>query len=171
MTVTSVGNAGLLTGNETVQKAQSLAEKNKFDSLVKSISRQDANLSEGQVLKEGRLNGDYTSSFENTFSLLTDKYSFPKGAAANQAGVHSPNRIIDKTSKLYEKALELESYIVKIMLSSMRNTISKTDFFGANSFASKMYEDMMYDEYAVSLTKNAGFGLADQVYLQLSKNA
>jgi flagellar protein FlgJ len=31
-----------------------------------------------------------------------------------------------------------------------------------------MYEDMLYDEYATSMTKNAGFGLADQIYMQLS---
>ena len=30
-----------------------------------------------------------------------------------------------------------------------------------------MYEDMLYDELAVSMTKNAGFGLADQIYLEL----
>ena len=31
-----------------------------------------------------------------------------------------------------------------------------------------MYEDMIYDEYTASLTKNARFGLADQIYLELS---
>ncbi|MBR7064939.1 MAG: rod-binding protein, partial [Treponema sp.] len=34
-----------------------------------------------------------------------------------------------------------------------------------------MYEDMMYDEYSTAVTKNAGFGLADLVYLQLSRHA
>jgi flagellar protein FlgJ len=31
-----------------------------------------------------------------------------------------------------------------------------------------MYEDMLYDEYAKDYTKNAGFGLADQVYLEVT---
>ena len=26
------------------------------------------------------------------------------------------------------------------------------------------YEDMLFDEYATAMTKNAGFGLADQIY-------
>ncbi len=51
----------------------------------------------------------------------------------------------------------------------MRATVNKTNLSGEeNSYASKMYEDMMYDEFAAAMTKNAGFGLADQVYIQLS---
>ena len=32
-----------------------------------------------------------------------------------------------------------------------------------------MYEDMLYDEYTTALTKNAGFGIADAIYLELSR--
>ncbi len=64
--------------------------------------------------------------------------------------------------------MELENFFVKIMLSTMRSTVQKSGLAGEDSFASKMYEDMLYDEYSRALTKNAGFGLADQVYLQLS---
>jgi flagellar protein FlgJ len=31
-----------------------------------------------------------------------------------------------------------------------------------------MYEDMLYDEYAKSFAKNAGFGLAEMAYRELS---
>lgn len=108
-----------------------------------------------------RLPGDFISSMAASGSAQTD--ALPVGAAS-QAGQKGR---IDRTSALYEKALELESYVVKIMLSSMRNTVQKSGFAGNDSFASKMYEDMMYDELSRSMTKNAGFGLADQVYLQL----
>ena len=92
--------------------------------------------------------------------------ALPSGAAAN-SGSHTA-QTIDKTSKLYEKSLELESYFVKIMLSSMRNSVTKTSLNGEeNSYAQKMYEDMLYDELATVMTKNAGFGLADQIYMQL----
>jgi flagellar protein FlgJ len=51
----------------------------------------------------------------------------------------------------------------------MRSTVTKTNLGGEeNSFAQSMYEDMLYDEYAVALTKNSGFGLADQIYLELA---
>jgi hypothetical protein len=111
-----------------------------------------------------RLPGDFISSFKIENPNPADHASKPVGAAAN-AGVKGS---VDKTSKLYEQALELESYFVKIMLSSMRNTISKTNLTGGNEFASNMYEDMMYDELSRNVTKSANFGLADQVYLQLA---
>jgi len=58
---------------------------------------------------------------------------------------------------------------VKMMLSSMRSTLSGTSINGEEkSYAQNMYEDMLYDELAISMTKNAGFGLADQIYLELS---
>lgn len=76
--------------------------------------------------------------------------------------------VVDKTTELYAQALELESYFVKIMLTSMRNTLTGSGLTGDNSFASKMYKDMFYDELNKGITRNAGFGLADQIYLQLN---
>ena len=64
--------------------------------------------------------------------------------------------------------MELESYFVKIMLNTMRSSLSSSGLTGEKSYAGGMYEDMLYDEFAVSMTKNAGFGLADQIYLQLA---
>ena len=129
----------------------------------------------GNLSAAGKLNGDYTSGFEKAFSHKSDIKALPQGAAHNtsSASVRAPtaaeNQTIDKTSVLYEKALELESYFIKIMLSSMRGTLSGTSAYGTEkSYAQKMYEDMMFDELAVSVTKNAGFGLADQVYLELT---
>jgi hypothetical protein len=123
------------------------------------------------LLPTGKLNGDYTSGFEKTFRALSDKAALPSGAAANDVPVSGAKaeKKIDKTSVLYEKSLELESYIIKIMLSSMRGTLTGASVYGEEpSYAQKMYEDMLYDELAVTMTKNAGFGLADQIYLQLA---
>jgi len=73
---------------------------------------------------------------------------------------------IDKTDKLYELCLELETFLIKNLLTSMRNTVQKSDFID-EGFAGKIYEDMLYNEYAKSFAKNAGFGLAEQAYRQL----
>lgn len=116
-----------------------------------------------------KINGDYISDFKDSFTNAADKAALPSGAAANSASASSPQKKIDKTSLLYEKSMELESYIIKIMLSSMRGTLTGASFSGEKaSYAQKMYEDMFYDELAVTMTKNAGFGLADQIYMQLS---
>jgi flagellar protein FlgJ len=73
---------------------------------------------------------------------------------------------VDKTDRLYELCLELETFLVKNLLTTMRNTIQKSGLID-EGFAGKIYEDMLYDEYAKDFTKNASFGLAEQAYLQL----
>jgi len=130
--------------------------------LVKSLGSVSAPVT---IAKEGRLNGDVTTGFEGTFSSMVDKAAKPRGAALG--GNVPENRTIDRTSKLYEKSMELESFFVKQMLSQMRKTVTKSSL-GGEGFAGQMYEDMLYDEYAEKMTKTAGFGLADQIYLSLS---
>ena len=93
-------------------------------------------------------------------------------AAANNAtgspGSRSP--AIDKNDRLYQLCLELETFLVKNLLTSMRNTVQKSGLID-EGFAGKMYEDMLYDEYAKDFTRNANFGLAEQAYLQLKRQS
>lgn len=174
--IDSIGAGGIsaiTNGLGAAQSARISQEMNKFQGLIEAVQsnmdNSDENkttLASSQVNTSGRLSGDYTSGFAGTFTSAADRTALPSGAAAN-SGSHTA-QTIDKTSKLYEKSLELESYFVKIMLSSMRNSVTKTSLNGKeNSYAQKMYEDMLYDELATVMTKNAGFGLADQIYMQL----
>jgi flagellar protein FlgJ len=90
-------------------------------------------------------------------------------AVRDEAGVSNPaNTKIDKNDKLYELCLELETFLVKNLLTGMRNTVQKSGLI-EEGFAGKIYEDMLYDEYAKNLTKSAGFGLAEQAYRQLKQ--
>ena len=73
---------------------------------------------------------------------------------------------IDKSDKLYQLCLELETFVIKNLVTSMRSTVQKSGLVD-DSFAGKMYEDMLYDEYAKNFTKSANFGLAEQAYRQL----
>lgn len=180
----------LVSGNTVVQNAVTERAHSKFNELVKSIQANSnektsvsgdarpmhtppfntagSTLASEQIVDGTRLNGDWKSGFGGAFNGENDKTAKAQGAAANQSGAATGSRTIDRTSKLYEQALEMESYFVKIMLSSMRNTIQKSGLNG-NDYASQIYDDMMYDEYATTLTKNAGFGLADEIYLQLNR--
>ena len=97
----------------------------------------------------------------------------PLGAAANSLPAdenrsRAQAKSIDRTDKLYEQCRELESFLIKNLLSGLRKTVQKSEFLGGG-FAGEMYEDMLYDEYAKNLSRNAGFGLADQAYLELSR--
>ena len=159
--------SGITGGNGALNTARTNSENAKFSDLIERLQSQDdgrGTLSSAQIADEGRLNGDYTSGFAGTYTLEADKTAKVSGVAANQANPHVQNKTIDKTSTLYEKALELEGFFVKQMLSQMRKTVMKSN---EDSFAQSMYEDMLYDEFATAMTKNAGFGLADQIYLSL----
>lgn len=129
---------------QIAQNAQSMNEMSLFTNHV-------------QTLPHGKVASSDVSSGEN-FTL-----------SAPQNVVIKKEVPVDKNSVLYEKALELENYFVKILVSSMRNTLLGTDLYGnTKSFASKTYNDMMYDEFSTRLTQNADFGLAEQIYQSLS---
>ena len=81
--------------------------------------------------------------------------------------VSSSKTQVDKESKLYQLCLELETFLVKNLITGMRNTVQKSGLID-EGFAGKIYEDMLYDEYAKDFTKNANFGLAEMAYRQLS---
>jgi len=74
---------------------------------------------------------------------------------------------IDKTDELYKQCVELEIFLVKTLVSSMRNTVQKSGLIN-EGYAGKMYEDMLYDEYAKDFAKNANFGMAEMAYLELT---
>lgn len=168
--MTGIDKLGSMTQSSAmIHNALSKGQDSKFANLLKSAQKKAANtehISSSQIAKDGRLNGDIKTGFDGTFSSEADKSSAARGAAANSAPVHGTQKKIDKTSKLYEKSLELESFFVKMMISSMRKTVGASS---TTSFAKEMYEDMLYDEYTTALTKNAGFGIADQIYLELAQ--
>jgi flagellar protein FlgJ len=95
----------------------------------------------------------------------------PLGEAANSGSVDASRagkpKSVDRDSPLYAQCRELETFLMKNLLKSMRATVEKSGLTDSG-FAGQMYEDMLYDEYAANLSKTAGFGLADQAYLELS---
>jgi flagellar protein FlgJ len=73
---------------------------------------------------------------------------------------------IDKTDKLYELCMELETFLIKNLIKSMRSTVQKTGLIDTG-FAGEVYEDMLYDEYAKTFSKNANLGFAEMAYRDL----
>ncbi len=181
MAVNGIGGLGITgtLGNSSgiIQQTKINAESKKFENLLNEMTQkadskslETSGISSSQISKNHRLNGDYTQGFYGLFTSETDKNSSPKGfASSSQKSSSGKKVIIDKTSDLYAQSMEMENYMVKMMLSSMRSTIEHTSLSGdENSYARKMYEDMMYDNVAENITKSAGFGIADQIYIELS---
>lgn len=184
MGISGYGITGTLgDGNVGVDTSLMQKEANRFADLVKESQRQQAlalasssasdthigtGVSSSQISRNHRLNGDYTMGFAGTYTSQADKSSAPRGFAMGAKNKDGSNATIDRTSELYEQSMELENYMVKMMMSSMRNSITHTSLAEGNDYARKMYDDMMYDNMAEAMTKNAGFGLADKIYLELS---
>ncbi len=172
--ITGISNSiSSLTNNYTTKSTQTENDITKFQKMLeqsqnKTPSINKSTISSSAINSTDKLNGDYNSGFTNTFTSESDKTAKPTGFAANNSNGINTNKTIDKTSKLYEKSMELENYLVKMMLSSMRSSLSGKDMFGnEQSYAQGTYEDMLYDEMSTNLTKQANFGLADQIYLEL----
>ncbi|MDR0301444.1 MAG: rod-binding protein [Treponema sp.] len=108
-----------------------------------------------------------TGQGKQDFSEILAKANAAREGTGTSARIYK-NVEVDKTDKLYEQCLELETFLVKNLLTGMRNTIQKSGLID-EGFAGKMYEDMLYDEYAKDLTKHGGFGLAEQAYRQLKQ--
>jgi flagellar protein FlgJ len=117
-----------------------------------------------------RLSSSRARTPQNFEDILRRAHSPVSSESETTNAVRRPGASIeiDKNDKLYQLCLELETFLVKNLLSSMRNTVQKTGLVD-DSFAGKMYEDMLWDEYAKDFTKNASFGLAEQAYRQLRR--
>ena len=89
----------------------------------------------------------------------------PQGGVASAAIVKNPP--IDKNDKLYELCMELETFLIKNLIKSMRGTVQKSGLIDSG-FAGELYEDMLYDEYATAFAKNANFGFAEMAYRDLT---
>jgi flagellar protein FlgJ len=118
------------------------------------------------VINRAKNDASNISGFEEMLKKTAMSDSHPQSPIPDP---RSPSTKIDKTDKLYEQCLALETFLIKNLISSMRSTVQKTGLID-EGFAGKMYEDMLYDEYAKEFAKNASFGLADQAYLELSRN-
>jgi Rod binding domain-containing protein len=70
--------------------------------------------------------------------------------------------------KLMDACVEMESLFVSKMLKEMRNTVHKTGWINGG-FAEEIFQDMLYDEYALSLSKNSSLGISKMLYDELKR--
>lgn len=80
----------------------------------------------------------------------------------------APNTPVDRNSPLYKQCQEFEQIFMKMMLKEMQGSLGK-DTLMSGGYAEEIFQDMLNDEYASSMTKSAGFGMADQVYRELAR--
>jgi len=140
----------------------------------------------GNMLTRQRDSGPNLASFEEILRNAASSRGAPEPPAPADASAPAPDLLsrvppsvnarvdrtlvgvtIDRDSELFQQCLELETFLVKKLINSMRSTIQRSGLI-EQSFAGQMYEDMLFDEYARHLTQTASFGLAELAYLELT---
>lgn len=71
----------------------------------------------------------------------------------------------DQSSAINEVARQFETIFVKMMLKSMRDSVSESGLI--NNDQSKFYQSMYDDQISLDMTKGGGLGLADMIAQQL----
>ncbi len=85
----------------------------------------------------------------------------------DEAMAKNNDKPVDK--KLMDVCIEMESLFVYQMLKEMRKTVHKENDLLHGGMAQEIFEDMLYNEYALQMSKTAHFGLAKTLYEQLSQ--
>ena len=74
----------------------------------------------------------------------------------------------NKDEKLWNVCIEMESIFVKQMLDQMKKGVDKGEFLHGG-YAEEIFEDMLYNEYALNISKNGNIGIAKNMYDELSR--
>jgi flagellar protein FlgJ len=107
--------------------------------------------------------------------VLREEISPSIQGKVSSSNVKVPRNIKDEVAKdpyrkkLYDASVEFESMFVKLMLKEMKNSVSKNKMIHGG-YAEEIFEDMLTDEQAKSISKNDSIGIAEQVYTTLSKS-
>ena len=99
--------------------------------------------------------------------IMSGKIAYDNNKAASVTDDLIRRTSSKDSGELREVCEEFESLFVKMMLDSMRATLSDDTLIPKNS-GEKLFEDKLYDEYAKSMSKTADLGIADMMYDQLS---
>ncbi len=99
--------------------------------------------------------------------MMSGKLAYDSNKAATATDELARRAVSGDTNELREVCEEFESLFVKMMLDSMRATLSDDTLIPKNS-GEKLFEDKLYDEYAKNMSKTADLGIADMMYDQLS---
>ncbi len=107
----------------------------------------------------------------NDPGMSAQLHQYDKQLAAMQKAGRERDRTAEgvaaRDPQLYKVCVEFESLFIKQMLNAMKKTVTKGDLMHGG-YAEEIFEDLLYDEYALAMAKSSGFGVADMVYRQLT---
>lgn len=140
--ITRRGEAYTKEYNEKLEKSESF-ESALFGS-VRSKARDSLNEQENYSISSDLLSPDLT-----------------RGDVLNHVG-ENPQR-----QKLFDAAMEFESFFLEKMFKEMKKNIPKGGLTDGG-FAEEIFEDLLTTERVRNISKQSEFGLAEKMYQQLS---
>lgn len=81
-----------------------------------------------------------------------------------QATANNTNKPVDLKAK--KTAEEFEAFFLSQMLSNMTSGLQTDETFGGGE-SEKIFSSMLHDEYAKSMSRQGGIGIADMVYREI----
>ena len=130
-------------------------------SLTNGMSSIDASKdikANGLIRKAETLSKDFASNLDEAIESASKDHKSDYAIAKEK-----------KSKKLMDACVEAESLFVGQMLKQMRSTIEKGGLINGGQ-TEEIFTDMLYDQYALNMSKTANFGIAKQMYNQLSKS-
>lgn len=119
-----------------------------------------------QDLYQTKINSG-TSTAENKLKSLNSSAAFDN--AVSEALKPSGKNVMNKQQKkLWDTCVEAESLFVNKMLKEMRKSVDKGEWLHGG-FAEEIFEDMLYDEYSLQVSKSSNLGMAKMLYNELSR--
>lgn len=110
-------------------------------------------------------------SAENSLSKMNSNVRFEEelqSAVIKNKAQTDPSKMDKTHKKLWETCVEAESLFVGKMIKEMKKTVPKNEWLHGGQ-AEDIFEDMLYDEYSLKMSKNYNFGMAKLLYDEMSR--
>jgi flagellar protein FlgJ len=91
-----------------------------------------------------------------------------ESALSNAVADKTKNANIRTDKKLRDTCVEMESIFIGKMLKEMRKNIHKSGWIDGGR-AEEIFTDMLYDQYALNISRNSNMGLAKMIYEEMSR--
>lgn len=109
-------------------------------------------------------------SAENSLAKMNSNEKFEaelQYAVTKNKAQTDPSKMDKTHKKLWDTCVEAESLFVGKMLKEMKKTVPKNEWLHGGQ-AEDIFEDMLYDEYSLKMSKNYSFGMAKLLYNEMS---
>lgn len=132
---------------------------------LSSININDAFWSKDQ----SNLNNIKSDIKKNTAGLKSQSFESMLNEKIGKDGKVKVENLNKREKKLYDSCIEMESFLWKNVLNSMKSTINKFKLIDGG-LSEEIFTDMLYDEYSMMCAKSSSTNLASIMFEQLSRS-